>query len=365
MREGLEKEEEIAQVFISEMSKKGCKGVSLEDCGFFVSKSHGFLGASPDKIIHLPTQSDPGVLEMKYIQVKPGQTLKDMLLKQSICREDETVEINVYRADGGCRLVAAALFDLEASVRYNDLQSCTSRQCLWTRRGKGNEGSLLIQDLQTGSGNYGKEVKESVKPNDFNPLCFPYDAIALEERLKAGLLETCPTASVMPYLHSAEEPQQTEEEIRAFINDDLNIKNEEIVESVDVYSMSDYAKFFVAVNIDKMTPVVSKELATEFLESISFDEKQAEMVAAKEYLELVDDEFVLKRETKWNYQIQGLMGISGMLNCDLVIYTHKGILIVHVKFDNELWKEMLKKLRNFFLEHLVQELFHHDIFKSL
>lgn len=140
---------------------------------------------------------------------------------------------------------------------------------------------MLIQDLQTGSGNYGKEVKDSVKPNYFNPLCFPYDATALEEQLKAGLLETCPTALVMPYLHSAEEPQQTEEEIRAFISDDLNIKKEEIVESVDVYSMSDYAKIFVAVNNDKMTPVVSKELATEFLESISFDEKQAEMVNKK------------------------------------------------------------------------------------
>lgn len=35
IREGLEKEEEVAQVFISEMTKKGCKGVSLEDCGVF------------------------------------------------------------------------------------------------------------------------------------------------------------------------------------------------------------------------------------------------------------------------------------------------------------------------------------------
>lgn len=42
-------------------------------------------------MIHLPTQNDPGVLEMKYIQVKPGQTLKDVLLKQSICTENETV----------------------------------------------------------------------------------------------------------------------------------------------------------------------------------------------------------------------------------------------------------------------------------
>ena len=42
------------------MSKEGLSGVSLEECGFFISKSHGFLGASPDRIIHLPTQSDPG-----------------------------------------------------------------------------------------------------------------------------------------------------------------------------------------------------------------------------------------------------------------------------------------------------------------
>ena len=84
-------------------------------------------------------------------------------------------------------------------------------------------------------------------------------------------------------------------------------------------------------------------------------------VAAKENLQLVDDEYVLKREN----QIQGLMGITGIGNCDLVIYTLKGITIVNVKFDRDLWNEMLEKLRNFFLEHLVQELFHRDIFKSL
>ena len=50
MREGLEKEEQIAQVFISEKSKKGFSGVSLEECGFFISKSMVFLE-------HLQTES--------------------------------------------------------------------------------------------------------------------------------------------------------------------------------------------------------------------------------------------------------------------------------------------------------------------
>jgi len=33
MREGLEKEDEIAQILISEMKQQGC-GVSVENCGF-------------------------------------------------------------------------------------------------------------------------------------------------------------------------------------------------------------------------------------------------------------------------------------------------------------------------------------------
>ena len=34
------------------------------------------IGASLDRIIHLPTQSDPGVLEMKYIQVSQEKPFK-------------------------------------------------------------------------------------------------------------------------------------------------------------------------------------------------------------------------------------------------------------------------------------------------
>ena len=186
-----------------------------------------------------------------------------------------------YRADGGCRHIAAALFDLEASVRFNDLQSCTSGQCMWKKRGKRNEGSLPIQDLQTNSGKYGVTLKDSTKPTDFNPLCIPYDAAELEQQLKAGLLKTFPTSSALPFLYSAKEPDQTEDEMRAFISNDFNISKEENVQSVDVYSMSDYAKMFVTVNIDKVTPTVSKELAIEFLESITLNEEQAEMINKK------------------------------------------------------------------------------------
>lgn len=59
------------------------------------------------------------------------------------------------------------------------------------------------------------------------------------------------------------------------------------------------------------------------------------------------------------------MGIIGIYCCDLVIYIFKGILIVNVKFDSELWNEMFEKLRNFFLKYIVQEFFYYDIFKLL
>ena len=47
-----------------------------------ISKTHGHTGASPDRIIH---DSSPCVVEMKFIQVKSGETLEDILLKQHIC----------------------------------------------------------------------------------------------------------------------------------------------------------------------------------------------------------------------------------------------------------------------------------------
>lgn len=81
-------------------------------------------------------------------------------------------------------------------------------------------------------------------------------------------------------------------------------------------------------------------------------------VAAEENLMLVDGKYEIN-------QIQGLMGITGIHHCDLVIYTLKGILIVNIKFDSDLWNEMLQKLRNFFVEYIVQELFYHNILKSL
>ena len=51
-------------------------------------------------------------------------------------------------------------------------------------------------------------------------------------------------------------------------------------------------------------------------------------VVAEEKVMFVGDKYILKKQTKWNYQIQGLMGITGIHCCDLVTYTFKGSSIV-------------------------------------
>ena len=85
MLQELQNEDSIAEAFINKLDSEGKKGVFITKCGFFISKTHGFLGASPDGVITDEEESTPGVVEFKYIQVKPGETLTDVLLRQHIC----------------------------------------------------------------------------------------------------------------------------------------------------------------------------------------------------------------------------------------------------------------------------------------
>ena len=78
-------------------------------------------------------------------------------------------------------------------------------------------------------------------------------------------------------------------------------------------------------------------------------------IAAAEYIYKQNGTYRLKKETEWNYQIQGEMA-SKVTNADLVIYTNKGILIVDVLFDKYLWEEMLVKLNKFYSKHVIPEI---------
>ena len=83
--------------FYKQVGQRGNEGsLSYEVWLFFISKTHGFLGARPDGIITDQEESAPGVVEFKYIQVKPGETLTDVLLRQHKVQHkgNEIIQLN-------------------------------------------------------------------------------------------------------------------------------------------------------------------------------------------------------------------------------------------------------------------------------
>lgn len=84
MRDSIKSESEI----IKQYSKQ--TGNTLQQCGFFVSKSHPFLGASPDGLI-----GREGSIEVKKIHPRKGKTLESALLRLNIIeRTDGCLSVN-------------------------------------------------------------------------------------------------------------------------------------------------------------------------------------------------------------------------------------------------------------------------------
>ena len=70
-------------------------------------------------------------------------------------------------------------------------------------------------------------------------------------------------------------------------------------------------------------------------------------IEAASYLEKVNGKYYLKKEISCNYQIQRQLAIARLTHCNLLTFTLKGILVVPVEFDEELWECMVGKLKNF------------------
>ena len=86
MKEGLDKEPEIIHEYIAQMQKDGHE-VTVKKSGFAVSASHGFLGASPDGLVHDPLECTPdGLIEVKHIVLQGRETLKVALIRKGICK---------------------------------------------------------------------------------------------------------------------------------------------------------------------------------------------------------------------------------------------------------------------------------------
>ena len=79
---------------------RGRKESLLQIVAFSSAKPMFFFSASPDGFITDGEESTPGVVEFKNIQVKPGETLTDALLRQHIClkvQHNNTVMIQLNK----------------------------------------------------------------------------------------------------------------------------------------------------------------------------------------------------------------------------------------------------------------------------
>ena len=87
MREGLaKKQESMAQYIKKKQAKSGHEGLTVSKIELVICRTEGYLGASPDGLVHDPSVADPkGLLEMKYIQTDNNETLEDALVHKRIC----------------------------------------------------------------------------------------------------------------------------------------------------------------------------------------------------------------------------------------------------------------------------------------
>ena len=92
MKDGLQNEQLVIGKYTDLMHQQGHTRVHVAKCGFFVEKEKGILAASPNGLVTDPSKGNPhGIIEAKnVIIVKDGETLKDALIRKSICKMSDT-----------------------------------------------------------------------------------------------------------------------------------------------------------------------------------------------------------------------------------------------------------------------------------
>ena len=98
MRDGLKNEQLVIDGYIEMMHQQGHEQVTVMQCGFFIEKENGVLGASPDGVITDPSRNDPhGIFEAKNIVVNNGESLEDALVRKTICKRTDSGVLQVNK----------------------------------------------------------------------------------------------------------------------------------------------------------------------------------------------------------------------------------------------------------------------------
>ena len=89
MKDGIENEDLTISQYVEKLKKNGHVGLEVQSCGFFVSKSHRFLGASLDGLFTDESCENPlGLVEVKNIKLKENETLKMAFVRKGICNKN-------------------------------------------------------------------------------------------------------------------------------------------------------------------------------------------------------------------------------------------------------------------------------------
>lgn len=68
-------------------------------------------------------------------------------------------------------------------------------------------------------------------------------------------------------------------------------------------------------------------------------------------------ELFLKEHHNYMYQIQGQLAVYELEWVDFVVWTNKGISVQRIPFPYERWEKMLPRLKAFYLNGILPELF--------
>ncbi|PFX14312.1 hypothetical protein AWC38_SpisGene21535 [Stylophora pistillata] len=308
-------------------------------------------------------------------------------------------------ADGACRHTAAALFDLEATIRRNDSETCTSVSCFWklllhcvalqfiTKPPVQAVSEEELLDQITSADIDYEEIVEYAEVYSLKELADIFVAQNNFESLENPTYEHC--SSFLEFLHHFEfatevifqktlsqstsnsefwfsqragriaasnfykvcdmkETTNSKNTAKLLMNycplsEDstpyqLSWGHEKEVAAIKEYLKKHRTKhrglevFRSGLIVDKQYPYlgaspdriqVCKCCPKTLLEVKSIFSKRnlQPHVAEAHCLDVVAGKYYVKKETSWNYQMQGQLALARLEQCNLIIYTLKGILV--------------------------------------
>ncbi|XP_078355836.1 uncharacterized protein LOC144640614 [Oculina patagonica] len=186
--------------------------------------------------------------------------------------------------DGGCRHLAAALFDIETTVRQNSAETCTTGKCLWNKRSSKNASTVRLKDLQLSKEEYGKDPKQYPSPHftKFDPR--PTYMVNEKTTLFDALRSSVPSAGIISWAPKVEGVQYSSEQVAQHISNDINVQHwEQVDDNVTLHTVIELGEMFVnEKEMDLKKPEdLTEESCKEFIHFIQFGKEQRDMLHDK------------------------------------------------------------------------------------